>query len=69
MDAMQMQQMNEATARRRAVEKQALHRALERVEDDTFGICDECGDDINPKRLEIDLTLTLCITCASEKER
>ncbi|MBT8141909.1 MAG: TraR/DksA C4-type zinc finger protein, partial [Gammaproteobacteria bacterium] len=42
--------------------------ALERIDNDEFGYCIECDEDINPKRLEYDPTTLLCIQCASEKE-
>ena len=68
MDAIQMQQMNIESERRRNRELIALNAALTRIEDAEFGICIECGDEINPKRLEIDLVTTLCIDCASKQE-
>ena len=64
MDAMQMQQMNLESKRRRQRELVALDAALSRIEDQSYGFCVECGEPINPKRLEIDLTTVLCIDCA-----
>ena len=68
MDAMQLQQMELELARRRQREVKALGHALERLENDEFGECFECGEEINPKRLEIDLCATLCIQCAEKRE-
>ncbi len=43
--------------------------ALKRVEDGTYGRCASCGEPINPERLEILPSATLCITCASKPSR
>ena len=42
--------------------------ALENIEKDIFGICDNCGNDINVKRLKARPVVTLCITCKNEQE-
>ncbi|UCF30417.1 MAG: RNA polymerase-binding protein DksA [bacterium] len=45
-----------------------IDKALERIEDGTFGICDECGEDIEEKRLEARPVATLCIHCKTIQE-
>jgi DnaK suppressor protein len=42
-----------------------LDRALARVEDGSYGICQTCGQPIAPERLEARPAATTCITCAS----
>jgi len=42
--------------------------ALGRLEDGTFGYCEECGDEIPHKRLEARPVATLCIQCKQEQE-
>jgi DnaK suppressor protein len=37
--------------------------ALKRLETGTYGICTECGDNIQPGRLEIMPTAALCVEC------
>ena len=69
MDALQMQEMNLESRRRRERELLALNHALKRIEDGNFGECIRCGENINPRRLEIDLTATLCIDCANAGDR
>ena len=64
MDAMQQQAMAEATERQRAAELQRIEAAFARLQDGDYGYCDECGDEIPDKRLEIDPSLTLCVKCA-----
>ena len=45
-----------------------IDKAMERVEDGTFGLCDECGEDIEFKRLEARPVATLCIECKTRQE-
>lgn len=66
MDAMQSQQMALASERRRQQKLLAIDAALNRIEAGIFGRCSVCADEINPKRLEVDPTHTLCIDCASK---
>ena len=69
MDALQMQEMNLESLRRRQRELLALEHALKRIDDGDYGICARCEEEINPKRLEIDLTAHLCIDCANLQSR
>ncbi|UCG38469.1 MAG: RNA polymerase-binding protein DksA [bacterium] len=45
-----------------------IDRALERIEDGTFGLCDDCGEEIDFKRLEARPVATLCIECKTLQE-
>jgi len=65
MDALQNQAMAKAQQTRRNTLALRLSAALLRVEDGEFGYCEDCGDDIAPKRLELDPAATKCINCAS----
>lgn len=47
----------------------ALDDALRRVDDDTYGRCGRCGQQIGPERLEALPAARLCITCASAGNR
>lgn len=46
-----------------------VEEALSRIELGTFGECDECGEDIELRRLEARPTATLCVSCKEEQER
>jgi DnaK suppressor protein len=46
-----------------------IEQALKRIEDGTFGECDECGEDIELRRLEARPTATLCVGCKEDQER
>ncbi|MBE0413273.1 TraR/DksA family transcriptional regulator [Yoonia sp.] len=63
MDALQNQAMAQATARRRAVERQRIMAALDRLESGEYGYCTECGDEIAPARLATDPAIPRCGAC------
>ena len=46
---------------------QDVERALEKVDEATYGMCDGCGGPIEPERLEAIAWATLCVLCASER--
>ncbi|MDP2232417.1 MAG: TraR/DksA C4-type zinc finger protein [Actinomycetota bacterium] len=46
----------------------AVHGALERFEDGTYGTCEQCGKLISEERLQAMPTATLCISCKSAEE-
>lgn len=46
-----------------------IKAAIERIEGGVYGICDECGDDIAPERLEARPVTTLCIECKTRQEQ
>ena len=46
-----------------------IDKAIKRLEDGTFGICEECGCEISARRLEARPVTTLCIECKEEQER
>lgn len=45
-----------------------IEEAIERLKDGTFGICDECGEEISEGRLRARPITTMCIKCKSEEE-
>ncbi len=45
-----------------------IKEALERLEDGSFGICEECGEDISEERLNARPVTTLCIECKKRQE-
>jgi DnaK suppressor protein len=46
-----------------------IDKALAKINEDTFGICEDCGEPIHTKRLEARPEATLCIKCKEEQER
>ncbi len=46
-----------------------IDEALERIEEGTYGICEECGEPISIKRLEVKPTAIYCVECKSRLEK
>ncbi|MFA4910558.1 MAG: RNA polymerase-binding protein DksA [Desulfobacteria bacterium] len=45
-----------------------IKAALERIDENTFGICEVCGEEISEKRLKVRPVTTLCIDCKTSEE-
>jgi DnaK suppressor protein len=48
---------------------QMIDEALERIEDEEYGICQNCGKDIMPKRLQAVPWARYCLNCQELVER
>ncbi len=60
-----------ATLRIRDRERKLIAKidaALQRIEDGTYGICEQCGERIGAERLRARPVTTLCIDCKSDQE-
>lgn len=68
MDAMQAQAMSQEVSRRLQTRLRQIESALARLQAGEYGYCNECGELIDPRRLEIDLLVNHCISCASKNE-
>jgi DnaK suppressor protein len=44
-----------------------IDRALEKVDEGTYGQCDNCGQPIGSERLEAIPFATLCVTCSARR--
>ena len=64
MDALQGQAMAAALEARRAGRSKAIVAALARMDEGEFGFCEDCGEPIALKRLELDPTVMRCVSCA-----
>ncbi len=65
-----IQQQLSCTMRDRELLKlRRIDMALEKVEDGTYGHCEDCDEEIGMKRLENQPWAELCIVHAEEKER
>jgi len=45
-----------------------IKKALERIENGTFGICESCGEEISVPRLKARPVTTQCIDCKTKEE-
>jgi len=64
MDEIQNQAMSVEMERRRIGETHRIDAALARMEENEFGYCMSCGDEIEKKRLELDPAIPSCVGCA-----
>jgi len=46
-----------------------IDESLRKIDEGTYGICEECGEPISEKRLQVMPTATLCISCKEKKEQ
>lgn len=64
MDAINNKSINDAALREQKSRLQKLERALERIEEGSYGTCQKCGGDIAIGRLKFMPWTTRCIGCA-----
>lgn len=70
-DAIQAAILALAVSQLAARDKEKLHKiehAMKKISDGTFGVCEECGEDISEKRLLINPGFHTCIGCAEHLE-
>lgn len=46
-----------------------VHRALGRLDDGTYGVCESCGGAVGKARLQAFPRATLCVSCKQREER
>ncbi len=68
MDALQAQAMSKELSRRREQSIADISKALARIDSGDYGYCEECGEAIAEKRLQIKPTALFCIECSSKLE-
>lgn len=72
MDLASSEYLQSFTFRLRGREKTFLKKidhALSRIDTSTFGICENCEEEISLKRLEARPETTLCIRCKEDQEK
>jgi DnaK suppressor protein len=53
---------------REALFLKRINQALRRIEEGSFGLCDDCGEDIDLRRLQARPITTMCVNCKEESE-
>lgn len=48
---------------------QEVDESLDRIENGTYGICEECGEPIGLKRLEVRPVAKYCVSCKAKQEK
>ena len=65
MEAINAKSINEANQRKAMHRRRRLEEALERIDDEEFGICEGCERPIPIKRIMIVPESTYCVSCLS----
>ncbi|MGL1832074.1 TraR/DksA family transcriptional regulator [Rhodocyclaceae bacterium SMB388] len=68
MDAMQQQAMAQGIMTRLDVRRRKLQAALARVQSGEFGLCCQCGAELEAERLRHDPSAVFCADCMAERE-
>lgn len=68
LNAQQEENLNGRLNQRNLLFLKKVEAAKAKIIDGTFGICEDCGDDISQKRLLARPTACLCIGCQEAKE-
>lgn len=63
------QQISFSMREREFSKLRAIEKALEKIEQGTYGLCEECDEAIDPKRLARQPFAELCVIHAEELER
>ena len=45
-----------------------INDALQKITDKSYGVCQDCEEDIPEKRLSLNPYFTICVACAEERE-
>ena len=53
-----------AAQKRRILQIKKIDSALNRIDNDEYGFCINCGEEISQERLKQDLATAICIDCA-----
>jgi DnaK suppressor protein len=69
-DAQDQQQFQGEVARRHILlsELRQVEHALTRAASGQYGVCEDCGREIPPRRLQIIPAATLCVACQARRE-
>ena len=46
-----------------------IKKALQKIDEKTFGICEVCGEEIDIKRLKLRMVTALCVGCKIRQEK
>lgn len=68
MDALQSQAMQTESLRRAKVQISELKKALKRLDQEEFGCCEGCDEEIPIARLELNPAVRMCIKCTEKTE-
>ena len=61
-------EMNNRLGTRTAARLKQIEDALQRIEKQTYGLCQDCGESIAEKRLLHNPHFLICVSCAEDRE-
>jgi len=61
--------LNNQLNTRNAIKINQIDEALLKIKNDSYGICEDCGDEIPDKRLMYNPHILTCVRCAENRER
>ncbi len=56
---------HDAAIRRQMAELRACERSLQRIDSGDFGVCIECGEELEVNRLRANPLIELCLSCSA----
>jgi DnaK suppressor protein len=65
----QLIELNRQLAERKIFKIRQIDEALNRIEKGSFGICQDCEEEIPEKRLEANPYVMMCVDCAEDREK
>ncbi len=68
-DAIGQQEMQKAAAQKTALRLKAVVQALQRLDEDDYGWCDQCGEAIETGRLTVQPEARFCLQCQDAAEK
>lgn len=63
-----LSEMNNRLTSRATNKLKQIEGALSKIEDKTYGLCQDCGESISEKRLMINPYFQTCFSCAEDRE-
>jgi DnaK suppressor protein len=61
-------ELNNQMNSRNSIKLAQIESAIKRIDDKTYGLCEDCGESIPEKRLLLNPYFQTCISCAEERE-
>ncbi len=68
-DAIQQQELAKSNYRAAALQLKEVIAALSRIDEDEYGYCEECGEDIASARLAVKPEVRFCVSCQASHEQ
>lgn len=68
MDALQQQAMAKAAEQRAISRLSRVRGALQRLENDTYGRCEDCDEMLDIRRLQTDPCAAVCLECQHDRD-